>query len=668
MKTRYAVLLLLSLLLLALPRPSAQAQTASSGLRLAVRTGFDGYTKPDLWTPVRIHAANSGPPVEGEIRLTTDYPGETYARRLSLPTGAQKEITLFVVLRGSGRYTLQFVSDDGATLYRQQGTPRQAAPYTPMVGVVSPNPGLLNFLSGLRNLAPSGDAPIVVHLSPAGLPEQVAALSALNVLIFNDVETASLTPAQRTALAGWVSQGGTLIAGGGPNAAATAAGLTDLLPVTGLTIQPFDRLDGLSRFARHTIPNQGPYLAAIPEQTFGMVDLYEAGEPFLVHQQRGNGQVIYFALDFGLAPMNGWAGNETFWETLLKDAPFLLPMDVAYETNRNLHDALANIPFVVLPSPWVLLTYLCSYLLVLVPLNYFVLKRMRRREWAWVTIPVLILLFTLAGYISGFQARGLRPLLRQISVARQISGGASATVDSFLGLYSPRRASYTLHFSEDVLVHPSNGGNGFKGVKQTSSAPTTVHYGSPTELRNLWTDIGSMSTAVMQTRIRPLPIQVNLRLQRKGNAWEVIGIIQNHSNQTLQDAALITGNWGVRLPALEPGETEINHTMTRLRTNLYNRETLWGTPYSRIDDLQIIANDRILRGIFWPGNVGPFNSRQNSNTGDSPGNLVTLAGWTKETIPGTEVTVSGGKVDYDRLNLWLITAPFLSSAPTGKAE
>ncbi|RME47894.1 MAG: hypothetical protein D6796_07115, partial [Caldilineae bacterium] len=630
--------------------------------------GFDGYAKTEVWSPVRVQATNNGPPVEGEIRLTTDYPGDTYARPLSLPTGAQKEVTLFVILRGSGRYTLQFVSDDGTTLYHHQKSPRQFPPYNLMVGVVSPSGSLLNFLAGMRNLAPSGDTPIVVHLSLAELPEEAAALSALNVLVFNDVETASLTSAQRTALAGWVSQGGTLIVGGGPDAAATTAGLAELLPVTGLTIQTFDRLDGLSRFARRTIPNQGPYLAAIPGQTFGMVDLYEQGKPFLVRRPVGQGQVIYFALDFGLAPMDGWAGNESFWSNLLQDAPILLPMDVAYETSHNIHDSLANLPFAGVPSPWALLTFLCSYLMAVVPLNYFVLKRMRRQEWAWFTIPSLILLFTLGGYLSGFQVRGQHALLRQISIARQVSGASSATVDTFLGLYSPRRAPYTLHFQEGVLVHPTEGGNGFRGVKRTSSAPTTVRYGSPTELRNLWTDIGSMSTAVAQTHTEALPIYVNLRLQREGRAWRVTGVIQNQSNQTLQDAMLIAGNWGVRLPALEPGEQEINKPLSSLYTDTYSRQTLWGTSYYQIDDPQIIANDQIVRGIFWPGYVGPFNSQPGNNAGNTPGNLVTLVGWGEEDIPEARVTVSGGRVDYDRQNLWLIRAPFLSSTPTSKAE
>ncbi|RME50600.1 MAG: hypothetical protein D6796_02640, partial [Caldilineae bacterium] len=51
--------------------PASRAQTGSSTLRLVERIGFDGYAKTEVWSPVRVQATNNGPPVEGEIRLTT---------------------------------------------------------------------------------------------------------------------------------------------------------------------------------------------------------------------------------------------------------------------------------------------------------------------------------------------------------------------------------------------------------------------------------------------------------------------------------------------------------------------------------------------------------------------------------------------------------------------
>ncbi len=191
-------LLLIALLLLTQP---ALSQDQPSHLRFEVKHGFDGYVKDNLWTPIRITAGNAGEAVAGEIRIITQYPGEHYVRRLTLPSQSQKEITLFVPLRG-GEYTLEFVNDAGKTLYRRR---QQSARMIPqgdfLVGVVASEPGLLNFLAGFQ--APqSGYSVEVAHLSLDELPERALALAALDALVFNDVDTTQLTPARQDALAG----------------------------------------------------------------------------------------------------------------------------------------------------------------------------------------------------------------------------------------------------------------------------------------------------------------------------------------------------------------------------------------------------------------------------------------------------------------------------------
>ncbi|OQY29640.1 MAG: hypothetical protein B6243_11065 [Anaerolineaceae bacterium 4572_5.2] len=330
-------LLLIALLLLTQP---ALSQDQPSHLRFEVKHGFDGYVKDNLWTPIRITAGNAGEAVAGEIRIITQYPGEHYVRRLTLPSQSQKEITLFVPLRG-GEYTLEFVNDAGKTLYRRR---QQSARMIPqgdfLVGVVASEPGLLNFLAGFQ--APqSGYSVEVAHLSLDELPERALALAALDALVFNDVDTTQLTPARQDALAGWVKQGGKLIVGGGPNAAATVAGLSPLLPIEGLSVKTLDTLSDLGNLVNEVVPEQGPYLTGIPQPAPNAgVDLYEQGEAFLLSAPLGMGESIYFALDFALAPMNGWAGNEAFWKRLLDPLESSPPFYASYNTPRAINKTI----------------------------------------------------------------------------------------------------------------------------------------------------------------------------------------------------------------------------------------------------------------------------------------------------------------------------------------
>ncbi len=646
---------ILLLLLLALLSPAAMAQNQSSGLRFWVEHGFDGYVKDSLWTPIRITASNTGEAATGEIRIITQYPGEHYVRRLTLPSQSQKEITLLVPLRG-GEYTLEFVNDAGKTLYRRRQSAQILPRETYLVGVIAPQPELLNFLAGLSSRQ-SGYQVEVAHLSLDELPERAVALDALDALIFNDVDATQLTPAQQNALARWVKQGGKLIAGGGPNAAATIAGLSLLLPVERVEIKTLDALVDLGNWVNEPVPEQGPYLAGVPQPApNASVDLYEQGDPFLLSAPLGRGQVIYFALDFSLAPMNGWAGNEAFWKRLLNPLEASPPFYANYNAPRAINNALADIPGAGLPSPWAFLAYLCAYFFVLIPVNYLFLRIVKRPQWAWITIPALIVLFTLLGYISGFRARGGRVILRQISITQQVSGDDTAAVETFIGLYSPSRARYTLRFEGDALPQPTDGGSGYKGVKTTSSAPTTIRFDDRNELQNLWTDIGSMATAMAHDEITAQPIELDLHLKPEGSGWRISGRIINHTGQTLTDAGLLAGDYGLELSTLKPGLTEVDQRMRQVDAAPYSDVIIWGNKsYYQLDDTEAQMRDQIVRSIFFDNYAAsyPSNALGRGQLQDT----VFLIGWQGEESPTVDFEVLDHSISREAFGLRIIAAP-----------
>jgi len=602
---------------------------------------------------VTVLAANEGPAIAGEIHIKNNYPGETYAQSFNLPSQSQKRATIFVPFQG-GTYTIELVNDRGKTLYRHDLSLRVIPQFSFLTGVISADPGLLNLLAGLKSSG-FGDPLSVAHLSPTDLPEQAAALSAFDALIFNDVDTSGLTVAQQKALAEWVSSGGRLVVGGGPNVAVTTAGLTALLPVAALEIKTFPALVDLGAYVNRPVPDEGPYVAAVPKSATGVVDLYEQGQPFLVRRAVGRGSITYFALDFGLAPMNGWAGNESFWRKVLQPLQSTPPFYVNYNAPRSINDSLANISAAGLPSPGGFIAFVCLYFLALVPINYWVLKRFKRREWAWATIPALILLFTILGYIGGFRSRGGQSILRQLSVVWQDSGQTIASVDTFVGLYSPARDHYTLKFKPGTLVRPTDSGTGYKGVKQTSSAPTTIFYGSQTELRNLWTDVGSMSTALAHSQSVVQPITLRVRFTQRGKY--ISGTITNNSNQPLENARLLVGNDGLKLSTIPPGDTQLDGTLQPLNTQPYVDTTLWGENYAQLDDVQAQINDQILRGIFWPDTRGPGPQPASTTASET----AILVGWQKNLPVDDDVEVVGHQVERNKTYLRIVSVPLENS-------
>lgn len=638
-----------ALVLVLLPAAAAQAQ---SPLNISVTAGFDGYAKQNVWMPITVHAENNGSPLAGEIRARANYPGESYAASLNLPAQSQKTVTILVPYRGD--YTVQFVTDDGQTQFKKVVNPRALAPYDYFVGVVADNRDVLNFLAGLQTPATGGPVS-VAHLRITDLPAQVGGLAAFDVLIFNGVDTGALSAGQLAALSDWVVGGGKLVVGGGPNAGLTVNGLQSLLPASNFVLKTVPALDNLQNLGGRPISNEGPFSAAVPQSVGGTIDLYEQDMPFLVRQSLGEGQVIYFALDFSLAPMDGWAGNENFWRHILAPLASHPPFYVGYEAPRAINDYLAAINGSGLPSPVFFTGFLCLYFLFLVPLNYWALKRLKRREWAWLTIPALIVLFTLAGYVGGFRSRGKNSILRQLSVVWQQSGASVAQETAYLGLYAPVRDHFDIVFDDVALVQPSEGGNGYRGVKANVSAPTTIFYGARTELRNLWTDIGSMSTIVALRRTTVQPIDLQLTLGGTSSSPSLSGTIVNHTPHTFTATVLFVGSNGVKLGLLPPGETRVDQSLQRLDTQPYNGTDLWGTPYSRLNSPLQQTRDQVVRGLFWNNQFAAPYPQAVQPAQVQPNDVIFLVGWL-DAAPSDWISVAHKRVTHQPAQIRVVAA------------
>src|SRR5690606_24577941 len=78
------------------------------------------------------------------------------------------------------------------------------------------------------------------------IPDQMASFDADDTRHFSDLDTGALSSLQRTALEDCVACGGHLIATGGSNWQAIAAGLTYRLPMTPYGIETIDNLDRLA--------------------------------------------------------------------------------------------------------------------------------------------------------------------------------------------------------------------------------------------------------------------------------------------------------------------------------------------------------------------------------------------------------------------------------------
>ena len=227
-RNRYSILLiilpaiLLAALLLnsgpALAQDGVQnAAAAQSGLSIDVEVGFGGVIKDEQWLPIYLTASNDGPDVEGRLRIVASQGmgAETvYQAPVSLPTRSLKRVPIYIYSAGfSSSLTAVLVDERGNVLAEAEGEIVDRVRDDGLLyGVVTSDPAVWTFLEQV-NAGRSDATAGLMDLND--LPDSGAAWSALDVLIFHEIDSGQLSSRQQAALRGWLSQGGQLVVTGG---------------------------------------------------------------------------------------------------------------------------------------------------------------------------------------------------------------------------------------------------------------------------------------------------------------------------------------------------------------------------------------------------------------------------------------------------------------------
>jgi hypothetical protein len=546
-----ALLLALAFSLFHSATPTAAQQ--ANPLTLTLRAGFEGYYKDGRWMPVRVSVANDGADVVGSLRVIVprnDGTDVTYARNVDLPTQSRRELYLYLPMEGyASQIALVLVNAQGKELAKATARVTQATATDLVYGIVAGSPSAFNVLNLLD---PIGGSAYTAQLELADLPPVDQGWQALDVLILSDVDTGALSSEQRAALSSWISNGGRLIVAGGPGWQKTAAGLSEILPLRPTGSQTISDFSGLAAYTAEALEAANGVIATgtlAPDATT-WVSVGEA-LPLITSRQQGFGQVVYLAADPAFAPLKNWDGLEALFRNLMS-ATLDRPSWAGGMRNwYSARDAINALPGLNLPATWQICGFLGLYIVVIGPLNYLVLRVLKRRELAWVTIPGIVVVFSVGTYLTGYQLRGTEATLHRLAVVQVWPGSEWARADEVVGLFSPRRTGYDLEFAEGVLARPmpSDGSYG-------APAAETVLQSDTTRVEDVRVDVGAVQAFITQGKIPAPEFSSALTLDIGGSAPALKGSITNNSNLTLKNAVLLVPGTSQTLGDLAPGETE----------------------------------------------------------------------------------------------------------------
>ncbi|MCU0498046.1 MAG: hypothetical protein MUF87_11905 [Anaerolineae bacterium] len=555
---------------------------------LSVEVGYEGRFRENHWTPILVSVTNNGEAIDGKLIVRRERSSaltNTFSTPITLASGARQTVFLYATLQSFGTtLRVELLSQQDEIITELEVPIRPVGPDDKLYIVVS---GATNSVIDLNNVVLGGNSAFQANWFMINIPDYAAALNAVDLMIFNNVDTGTLTPSQRNAIQGWVRAGGHLFITGGANWQATAAGFNELLPIALSGSAPVDNISALAELAGdYTTQFEGSHIAATGRLAPNAEVLALSGDnqPLLIRQTYGNGTVDYLTIDPSLEPLQGWERINDLFFTVLTSTDTRPGWIWGIRQMDNAIDGLEILPgYTSLPEAASMLTFLIVYIALVGPVNYLVLQRLNRRELAWITIPILILVFSGLAWFTGFNLRGTDVLLSRLTLVQTWPEQEQAQIDQLIGLIAPRRGNYTLATTDNRLlrpIYPLTQSGSFLG--DISAQNVEIQMGNRFEAQPFPVD-ASFTAAFNTTGTTPKPAingQATITYNSNGTAQQLRGSVRNDSELTLLNPVILARGIAFQLPTLAPGDLYVFNESSLILTN-YGAPSATRLEYSR---------------------------------------------------------------------------------------
>ncbi len=541
---------LFPLLLLFLLLPVSAQQNFQDVIEMGVEVGFDSFFRTRQWTPVRVELGNNGESIKGRLVIRPETSGtvvgNAFSTSIDLPNGARKSATVYIQARSfPDLIRVELIDEDGVIHATREARLHDLRPGDQLYAVVSGPNVIAPNLSGVHiGGAAAEQALWQIH----EIPEKAMALQSLDAMLLINVNSESLSSPQRTAIRRWVRDGGHLIVIGGPGAQASALALGEIMPLLPEDSRSLDDISALARFSGDSINQLRERtivaVGSLHEDAQALVE--QDGLPLLARREIGAGLVDFLAIDPTLEPLASWEQISRLWMAILASRAPHPTWVSGFTRPESGAEAVANLPGVdLLPPLQTLCLFLALYIALIGPVNYFMLSRIKRSGWGWVTIPLVIVVFTGIAWTVGFSLRGTEIIVSRLSVVQSFPDSDEARLDQVIGLLSPRRATYSLDVPEDHFLAVAGATTpSTLFASNTIQTSTEIRQGSRFGAGDFTIDGGIFANFAIAGHIaRPAiggSFALDFEILESGRmAGTYQGVIRNDSDITLRDAVIL---------------------------------------------------------------------------------------------------------------------------------
>jgi hypothetical protein len=470
--------------------------TSTGKPTLQVVAGFDNDSRLGYWTPVQITLSNDGPEFKGVLSATTyTSPSRSglpvssilpwsYQEPITLPHNTQQQINIYVPFYESPSTPRGIIAtlsaSNGKVIATQTTVPYPLPRGALLIGILSDQTGF-NPLSAVTLPDPTRLIETVT-LDYSTLPDMAESLGNFDVIVLDDFTTSTLNAAQLSALQTWINQGGVLIEVGGPQWQRTLAALPpQLLPVV---IHGTDTLLA----GTHLLPTGSPTIAETVQQsipgtlqksiTISTATLPEKGDarlealsnldtvlasggtPLIVQADQGQGVICYLAFDPATGPLVDWPGAIALWKGVLLrtlgDQSLIPGTALTYSNGPGQLFSRGGLLQILHPSTllpvWEFLFLLLGYIILIGPVCFLIVKRLKRPAWNWRIVLSNIVIFSFLTYGLAYYQK--EASINSISIIQLNQGGNFAHVTTFFSALIPDQGKVQVKIPARSLTQP----------------------------------------------------------------------------------------------------------------------------------------------------------------------------------------------------------------------
>lgn len=547
--------------------------------------GFNGYFKASYKVPVKITITNNLKDIDGKFQLLfTDVINNqkrlytAHTQELNIAKGATKELTMEANIDRMRTSIARILDDKGNEIWRE--VLPAAIPGSPdsiSIGVLSDDIDSLNYFTSVLFPREGGNNYISAVANLKGyMPESPETLNMFSIIVVNDYDTKSLKDNQKKALLEWVQGGGTLLIGTGPNYHKTLSGLEGISYIKAGGVRQLDTHPALKTKSGEVLQaNMELQLLDISSHD-GKVLAGSEDSPLILTKSEGKGNILISAIDLGISPFINWNVKEKFLaealESYAKPQASLHPKYGGVPTYHRVLHLIRSIPSERLPSFKMIIGIFIAFIIIIGPLNYLMLKAIDKREKIWITIPIIVVLFTSFIYVWGIGTRFDRPLTNNISFIQVANNQMNITTVS--GVMGFSRGDIDVSVDKELSIEPLDIHYSHNYMTSFNDKDIIREYLTGKENHVIFKKAGMWDTQTVKvTSNKRLEEFIDHNLQYENG--KIVGAVSNQSDIHLEDVIVIYGNTYKKLGDISAGEEKkvdiaVNQSTSQPHMNYYN--------------------------------------------------------------------------------------------------